>query len=784
VYSYTYDPDTGGILLNYTPTGFSKEPRPVYAPELDLLGFDQHWLYDKQDEYPYMWAEANTYWYRGKLVARLKGGNLYTAPEITLPLDEKGNTIAPEAEGVSLRPIDMEAMVEANREIMDIVEGETLKQILEVYEKYRNRLDCFHVAFSGGKDSVVLLDLVKKALPQGSFIVLFADTGMEFPDTYTLIDEVARQCEKEKIPFYTAKSHLDPKESWTLFGPPSRVLRWCCSVHKSAPQTIMIRKLLNKNDFRGLDYVGVRRHESVTRNKYTQFNYGKKQKGQYSHNSILEWSSAEVWLYILSNRLMINQAYKRGNARAGCLFCPVSGGISNFFRGECYQSRVNQYTDMIAMSYGGKSKTAERINTYINNGGWNARKNGRDLHNNPSKCTETLCKGYLLISVSSPSSNWKEWIKTIGQLSKLSGKYSLLYEEKNFDFYLIKTEKGYDVSISESYLKTYATFGKLFRQVFRKAAYCENCSVCVANCKNGCISFPSNKVKISGCVQCKDCHDIDSGCLLFHSVRHPQGGGTLMMSLNSFADHAPKIEWLQSFFRLQNVFFTDHSLGPMMYSMFRRFLRDALLIEKNQCTSFAELIAQIGWEREVSWGLILLNLAHTNPQIQWYIEELDLDSDYSRATVEKMLVSRDVKPKDAKSIIKSFARLCAIPLGTNLNFGHVTTDGSLVRTRCRVEDPLVILYGLFKFAEQCGDYKEFTLSILLNDSIERDGLSPSRIFGLNRDDMRPFLKGLSAKYSDFIHAAFTHDLEKITLSQEKSSADVLDLFRKEYCNES
>lgn len=66
MYSYTYDEETGGILLNSTPTVFSKEPRPVYAPELDMLGFDKHWNYDKQSDVPYMWAESVQYWYRGR----------------------------------------------------------------------------------------------------------------------------------------------------------------------------------------------------------------------------------------------------------------------------------------------------------------------------------------------------------------------------------------------------------------------------------------------------------------------------------------------------------------------------------------------------------------------------------------------------------------------------------------------------------------------------------------------------------------------------------------------
>ena len=130
MYSYTYDRQTGGLLLNSSPTGFSKEPRPVYAPELDVLGFDAYWTYDKQSDVPYMWAEANNYYYYGTLVAKLKGGNVYTAPEIIIPNDEDGNPVWPEAEGVPLCPIDIEAMVKANREMIEIIEQTTVKKIL------------------------------------------------------------------------------------------------------------------------------------------------------------------------------------------------------------------------------------------------------------------------------------------------------------------------------------------------------------------------------------------------------------------------------------------------------------------------------------------------------------------------------------------------------------------------------------------------------------------------------------------------------------------------------
>lgn len=782
MYSYTYDKKTGGILINSSPTGFSKEPRPVYADELDVLGFDRYWNYDRQTEFPYMWAEANCYWYRGTLVAKLKSGNLYTAPEIIIPTDENGIPVSPEPNGNALRLVDITEMVEANREMLELIEQTTVKKILAIYEKYKSRLDLFHVAFSGGKDSAVLLDLVKKALPKGSFVVVFGDTEMEFPDTYDVIEKTFQSCEKEEIPFYVARSHLEPKQSWELFGPPSRVLRWCCSVHKSTPQTLKLREITGKDDYTGLDFVGVRAEESINRSKYQYENYGKKQKGQYSHNSILEWTSAEVWLYIYANNIVINETYKKGNARAGCLFCPMSGGTSDYLRRQSYTAEIDEYVNSIKNTYDSDNRKDKNTESYILNGGWNARKNGRELASNAFRCVEKSTDDNLAIEVTSPTSDWTEWIKTLGDLNGNNGKCSVQFNSEKIRFSVKFKKNGYIVTISERVLKDKPAFSKIFRQVFRKATYCKACRVCETNCKNGCISFAESKVNISNCIRCHECHLIDSGCLLFHSLRYPQGGGKSMKSLNSFADHAPKPEWLRSFFELKEAFFSEHTLGPMMYDMFRRFLKDASLNEKNHFTPFAELISQIGWETDTAQGLVLINLVAENPQIEWYVNNLDIGHFYLRQTVEDMLTALDVKPKDAKSIVKAFKRLTETPLGTNLRFGYVTDEGDLVRTKCSVSDSCVVLYGLFKFAEKCNDYKEFTLATLLNDSIDRDGISPTRIFGLDREDMTPLLIGLSAKYPEFITASFTHDLEKITLAEDKTSLDVLNLFKEENTN--
>ena len=767
MYSYEYDEITGGIILNSSPTIFSKEPRPVYAAELDMLGFDEFWDYEKQNDVPYMWAESVTYWYRGKQVAKLKGGDLYTPPEIVLFRDDNGNIIEPE-NGLPLKPIDLDGMIASNLGLLDIIEGSTVKRIVSSYEKYKNKLDVFHVAFSGGKDSEVLLDLIRKALPKKSYVVVFGDTGMEFPDTYELIEKIKKSCEEDDTPFFVSKSHFKPCESWRMFGPPARVLRWCCSVHKSAPQTLKLREITGKNDYVGMDYVGVRKHESVARSEYEFENFGKKQKGQFSYNPILEWTSAEIWLYLFRYNLPINGAYKKGNSRAGCLFCPMGGNKGDYIQYHSYPQEIQPYIDMVKEMDKRDQGDEKKLDTYVACGGWNARKNGRDLTINEQHYKEDIIDGKCVLTIINPKTDWRQWIKTLGEL--------------NFTYDFVETPNGYKVSFDAKLAKKIPKDIKHFKQIFRKAAYCVGCKVCETNCRNGCISF-KNGLEITNCIHCKQCHEIDDGCLVYHSLRVSNGGGKMKEgSLNSFANHAPKLEWVRDFFEQGNEFWEINGLGPNQIPLFKRFLRESGLIdEKNNTTELFELAQTIGWESNSMWGLIVSNLAY-NTQFKWYINNLDIGVFYERDNISERLMAEGVSKNDSTSIINAFRRFCDLPIGTSLGWGSVIEKGrqidSLNRSNCYIADNKVILYSLYRFIEKCNDFREFTLSWLMSDSIDRDGISPTKIFGIDYEDMKSILLGLSAKYPEFIDATFTNDLEKITI-KDKSIQDVLKLFKEE-----
>ena len=154
------------------------------------------------------------------------------------------------------------------------------------------------------------------------------------------------------------------------------------------------------------------------------------------------------------------------------------------------------------------------------------------------------------------------------------------------------------------------------------------------------------------------------------------------------------------------------------------------------------------------------------------------------------VMENDTKGKGKRNVIDALKIIMAkTPLGRDKIFADCDIDektsssgretvtlNSLMRCSWSEPNARVILYSLYKFAEKCGGYYQFSLSTLLDDSIERDGISPTRIFGLNHDTMVPILNGLSVNYSDFISVSFSLGLDTINLSENKSSEDVLTIF--------
>lgn len=774
MYSYEYDTTTGGLVLNAKPLIMSKEPRPVYYKELDILGFDKYWNYEKDDTYPYMWAEANNYFYRGRKVAQTKGGSCFTAPEIII-LEE------PEPNGEPLKFVDIPAMIEQNRSIMESLVQDTIKRIYNTYMKYRNKIDVFYVAFSGGKDSVVTLDVVQRTLPNNEFRVLFGDTGMEFADTYNVVEYIQDYCSKEGIEFIVAKSEYNPLDTWEKFGPPSKSTRWCCSVHKTSPQILTLRNITNKADFTGMAFIGVRASESASRNEYDYVSLGEKHKGQYSFNPILEWNSAELYIYMYTRNLYINDAYKKGNNRAGCLVCPNVSDKNAYFRNICYPEDVKKYMNIISRQYSDNITDEATMKDFLEHTGWKARMNGRDISIDLNY-SESKENDNIILKICQPRTNWKIWIKTIGNLITEENPYTINFRDNMYSFNVIDVDDGYKVIINDELSKTSPTFVKLLKNVFRKSACCVGCHECEADCHNGCISMKNGVVEISDeCHHCSQCHKVDKGCLIFKSLEMPKGGSKMeKKSLNCYSTHAPKIEWIHEYFEYKDEFSTNYTLGSQMYSFFKRFLRDAELLNEDKFSEFGTLVENLGLDNDASWALILANLAFNSPQINWLIRNVNINEVTSKEFITTALQNEGTNERASNDIFRSICRFTELPFNeVGIGFSEKVKNKavSITRTSWKNPDPRVILYSLYRFAESCGDYYQFTLSRLYNYEIDSDGISPTRIFGIEQDHMEQILNGLSVNYPEFINASFTLNLNNITLRSDKTSADVLALFK-------
>lgn len=805
MYAYEWDSSTGGYILTPMPLAFSKEPRPVYYKELDILGFDKYWDYDKNDSFPYMWAEANNYYYRGRLVAKTKGGSLYTPPELVLIED-------PEPEGYPLRFVDIPAMVDKNRQLMEQLVQETIKKIYNTFIEYQDKVDVFYVAFSGGKDSVVALDLVQRALPHNCFKVLFGDTGMEFPDTYETVEKIKQICAEEKIEFLQAKSKLKPENTWQIFGPPAVTIRWCCSVHKTTPQIMQLREVLQKPDFTGMAFTGVRGDESLSRSEYDAISYGGKHSGQYSCHPILEWNTAELFLYIYENGLTFNNAYKKGNTRAGCLVCPMSQGKHDYMKYKNYPDDTDLFINKI-ITTSGKNFSKENYDRFVEQGYWRTRKSGRELNFGHDKHVFEIVKGQNVITVQKKNEYWKEWAKTIGQVTSLGdGEFSIAYEGKSYAIRTISTQEGGEqftfpnIENSKSDIK----FLSLFKSVIIKSVYCVNCGYCAAECKSGCIDM-ANGVHISNqCKHCFSCHDIYSHCLRYNSIKN-RIGAKVMTGLDRYYSFGIKENWLRVYFDYEGTssFWKSDGDGEVpnkKKDAFLNFVKDAGLVDEDKSlkgkeykyikykpNKFAEKMFSLGVDDESMWAYLMCNLvyAEDSEEFRWFIKNIPFSE---TSTPESIKLRLDEVMENDKSglgkrnicdALKSF--LIKTPFGKQLGLGSVIdyeekvssngretiTLNYFVRGSWKNPDEKVILYALYKFAEACGNYRQFTLARLLDTSVESAGISPTQIFGLNRETMEKILNGLTFNYPDLIEARFTLGLDNITLKSDKTANEIL-----------
>lgn len=265
--------------------------------------------------------------------------------------------------------------IKANRDRYNFITEEAVNYIQSYKERYS--IDDMLVSFSGGKDSTVTSHLVSRALGTNKVLHVFGDTTLEFPYTLEYKKRFNKNEESKGVRVLTAKNReKNFEELCQLVGPPSRVMRWCCTVFKTgAIQKTITSAFKDKTNI--LTFQGIRHSESASRSKYERESESSKISKQTVASPIIDWFDFDVWLYILTTGIDFNDAYKLGFSRVGCWCCPNNGAWSEFLsKVHMYQQYIHWNRSLVEFAKKiGKPDPEE----YISSGGWKARQGGNGL---------------------------------------------------------------------------------------------------------------------------------------------------------------------------------------------------------------------------------------------------------------------------------------------------------------------------------------------------------------------------------------------------------------------
>lgn len=200
--------------------------------------------------------------------------------------------------------------------------------------------------YSGGKDSDVMLELFKRSgIP---FEAHNSHTTVDAPPTVYHIRKKFRELEEKginaKIEMPTYKNK--PVTMWSLIPqkgmPPSRLMRYCCSVLKEtgcANRFIATGVRWDESNAR----LGRAEYETIASSKKEKIlisdeimlmndNSDKRKmtehcmkKNKMVVNPIIDWKHRDIWDFIQSEHIDYNHLYDCGYKRVGCIGCPMAG---------------------------------------------------------------------------------------------------------------------------------------------------------------------------------------------------------------------------------------------------------------------------------------------------------------------------------------------------------------------------------------------------------------------------------------------------------------------------
>ncbi|MBA3943754.1 MAG: phosphoadenylyl-sulfate reductase [Herpetosiphonaceae bacterium] len=184
----------------------------------------------------------------------------------------------------------------------------------------------------GGPAGMVLLDMIVKVAPATP--ALYIDTGVLFPETYALIEQVEQHY---GIQLAVSNPHRTIAEQEAVEGPAlwTRDPNRCCAVRKVQP---LAETLLPFDAW----ITGLRRDNGSTRAQAQLVEWSTKYQ-LVKLNPLVAWTERDVWRYIHAHKVLYNPLLDQGYTSIGCAPCtrlptsddPRSGRWVGFGKTEC-----------------------------------------------------------------------------------------------------------------------------------------------------------------------------------------------------------------------------------------------------------------------------------------------------------------------------------------------------------------------------------------------------------------------------------------------------------------
>ncbi|MGM9602016.1 MAG: phosphoadenosine phosphosulfate reductase family protein [Faecousia sp.] len=777
MYGYEWTEEYGIFRLTIN-ARIKKEIRPVFHEELDFFGMDAYWDYPKDTDAPLLWAEGvRRYVINGVYVAEAQGGGFYTKPVINRLTEER----------LQLRPIDTDRLYEVNKALMLSLEQKAIAFIQEQHEHYASEGFAFVCAFSGGKDSLVLLDLCAKALAPEDFYVVFSNTGMELSDTLKAVEEAKKRW--PQLRFEEAKCHMSATESWAEFGPPASRLRWCCSVHKSVPTILLIKEIFGEQA-KAVVFDGVRAEESSRRSKYTEVGEGVKNAMQINCHAILKWSSAEVFVYSLKNGVILNKAYRYGIYRVGCMVCPMAAKWQDTLIAHIYPAEIKHSLGVLEeVTLHAKGKLDKK---YIEDGGWQARVGGSILDRGENRVVEKIDDDHIHFSLSNAKQDWRSVIPIIGSVIEEQSGLMILHTKHGIIRVNYNPESpNSDISVFPiSILDRYDL--SALRNIFNKAAYCIGCKACIPQCPTNAFQIVEGRIHIrsSKCVHCYNCcFYTDRGCMVSKSL-YVRGGN--VKNPDKYRNFGFRQNFYEHFADKGISCFDMRVLGKDQYTALKNWLADAGMLPKEEkgskevikleLTPLGEKLLPMGAYNPFVWAILWANLAYGSVVVNAFCNGIGFGSYYGKDDVIALL-DNDIKEKPKEQATNSLlSTFRDSPIGTVLLQG-VQIDKLYYRAGWEMPHAVALLYSLYLYSEHTGR-RSFTFSELVSAKNNPDatGMSPSDIYGIDVKAFREQVQGLAISFPQYIRVSFISNLDNIIL-EDFSSLDILDLAKEEFKEE-